>query len=307
MQPCSVSLLFWALSSFLITSSQGLPHVAGPKFHHDVSIADKDVAYNTPLESRADAGGSTSGTVRRPDQRPERRVWVVTDVDYGFAAFQYGIPGVFTHAHIVLSGTATDGPMAIQIFPKDSLRQQLSGVLTGNTNFRDWAVLARYGVPGKVNHTNPWMRPGPEFGTDGTKRHANLIPEWTRLTNAQILDPHTGKGLAEKLWGDHPWVNLGTGSGTKDYSGPLTFVRKLLEHHSFFGPGWQLPHELSMALRTGAWFWRWQEKALVTIEANRIYTQEVLPEGTTRTSEFAIMVNQDPLKIRVMAPQRIGP
>jgi hypothetical protein len=225
-------------------------------------------------------------------------VWVIIDQSEDSV---YGpdqkVSGSFTHALITISGTATDGPISIQLYPTDvekasDLIALVSyGQLIPSNDYRRWVLLARYGRPGAVDHTRPWMTDEPEFGPDDIKRYQSQLPSMTTLTNKELLDPTTGEGIAQLVWSENNWINLGLGKRPYDYNGPLTYVRALLEHPSFFHRGWKLEEKatrLSDLLKGGITYWHWQDSYEVRVRANAMYLYEQLPLFHTLSSHWKL-------------------
>lgn len=162
-----------------------------------------------------------------------------------------------THASILFGASLWDVPMEITVKPVD-----------GNTE--TWGVFARYGSS-RVEDMNE-ERPGADPPPDPRWiRRAALLSDNCGLTNEDILDPRSGRGIAADVWGAAPFIRIGS-RAAKPSHGPLNFVMDLLRHSAFRDLRWKKNSYWQLPFLRGMRYWQQQSTIQMVKRANRIYT-----------------------------------
>ena len=146
-------------------------------------------------------------SLRARGDAPLRNVYIIADVDYSIRKISSTTGQNLLNAHsmVHISGTATDGPLRIQVYQFERNPTSMAIQVV------DWGA------------ENSNQKIGLKSNAPTRTRMIWKLDGGTKLANAQLADPKTGKGAVLDTYARSPGYTLGTNDCN-------TFVKNLVEH-----------------------------------------------------------------------------
>jgi hypothetical protein len=182
----------------------------------DATFASQDASFNAGHTARVERRGKT-------DNKAVRNVYFVQDLFmHESVAFDDG-PAYRARSHLYFDATEVNGR------PQDpAMRVELSSIDDGPTTFAVRATDLRNLPAGDLLQYDK---------LPNSRRIVRKVGLPTEVTNEELLDPSSGRGILFDTWKQDPFFRLGDFRGTQTNDGHV-FAWNVLRHPRLFGNNW---------------------------------------------------------------------